>query len=89
MSRVGKQPVLIPQGVEVKLDNGEVFVGGPKGKLHQRFNDLVAVEMSEGKLLVKRLADDSSARAMHGTARSILNNMVEGVTKGFTKSLEI
>ena len=70
MSRVGKQPVLIPQGVEVKLNNGEVFVGGPKGKLHQRFNDLVAVEMSEGKILVKRFANDTSARAMHGTARS-------------------
>ncbi len=89
MSRVGKQPVLVPQGVEVKLQAGEVHVGGPKGKLAMRFDDRITMEMADGKIVVKREGNDSKARALHGAMRSIVANMMEGVTKGFTKSLEI
>ncbi len=89
MSRVGKQPILVPQGVDVKIEKGKIFVGGPKGKLTQLFNDKVSVAMNEGKIVVQRAADDGASRAMHGAIRSIVANMVEGVTTGFTKSLEI
>ncbi len=89
MSRIGKQPVLIPQGVEVKLSKGEIYVGGPKGKLTQWISDGVLVEMGDGQILVKRHGEDNRARALHGATRSIIANMVEGVTKGFNKSLEI
>ena len=89
MSRVGKQPILIPQGVEVKLNKGEIYVGGPKGKLTQRLADAIGVEMADGKILVKRSSDESSSRALHGTTRSLIANMVVGVVKGFAKDLEI
>ena len=89
MSRVGKQPVLIPEGVEVKLQQGEVQVGGPKGRLTLRLDDRIALEMADGKIVVKRESNDSKVRALHGAMRSIVANMMEGVTKGFSKSLEI
>ena len=89
MSRIGKQPVLIPSGVDVKVNNGQILVGGPKGKLTQIFPNVVALEMSEGKILVKRSNEDTKTMALHGTIRSLIQNMVEGVTKGFSKSLDI
>ncbi len=89
MSRIGKQPVVIPQGVEVKLSKGEVFVSGPKGKLTERYTEELSVEMADGKILVKRLHEDRKSRALHGTIRSKIQNMMDGVTKGFSKSLEI
>ena len=89
MSRVGKQPVVVPQGVEVKLNKGEIFVAGPKGKLTQWLSDKITVEMDDGKIIVKRHSDENMARALHGATRSLIANMVDGVTKGFGKSLEI
>ena len=73
----------------MKLGKGEIYVGGPKGKLTQRLSDAVGVEVVDGKVLVKRSSDESSSRALHGTTRSIIANMMDGVTKGFAKDLEI
>jgi len=83
-------PVTVPSGVEVKLDNGEVRVKGPKGELHQRILvDAVEVSIAEGKLTVTRKGDAKLHRSAHGLTRTLIANMVEGVSKGFRKSLEI
>ncbi len=89
MSRVGKQPVLVPQGVEVKIGKEEILVSGPKGKLVEKMRSEIAMEMKDGKIVVTRSGDDNRMRALHGTLRSLLQNMMDGVSKGFTKSLEI
>src|SRR5579863_2770126 len=83
-------PVTVPSGVEVKLDNGEVRVKGPKGELHQRILvDAVEVSIADGKLTVTRKGDAKLHRSAHGLTRTLIANMVEGVSKGFRKSLEI
>ena len=89
MSRVGKQPVTIPSGVKVAIGAGEVTVEGPKGKLSQRISALVKVEQQDGALQVSPLSESKQARADYGTARSLLNNMVLGVTQGWSKKLEL
>jgi large subunit ribosomal protein L6 len=91
MSRIGKKPVGVPAGVEVRLQGGSVAVKGPKGELDLRLRSEVAVEQSEdGKqLLVTRTVNSRSARAYHGLTRALVNNMVVGVSEGFTKKLEI
>jgi large subunit ribosomal protein L6 len=90
VSRIGKLPVSLPSGVEVKLDDGEVMVKGPKGQLRQRIlSDVVEVTLSDGKVLVARKGDAKIHRSAHGLTRTLIANMVEGVSKGFRKSLEI
>ena len=90
MSRIGKLPVTVPSGVEVKVESGEVFVKGPKGELHQRvLADVVNVRLDDGKVLVERKGDAKVHRSAHGLTRTPIANMVEGVSKGFRKSLEI
>lgn len=91
MSRIGKQPVAIPAGVKVQVNNGQVLVEGPKGKLSLPYHRLMKVEIaSDGKvLLVTRPNDDRQNRALHGLTRSLIANMVEGVTKGYEKRLKI
>lgn len=90
MSRIGKLPVNLPSGVEVKLDDGEVMVKGPKGELRQRIlSDVVEVTLDEGKVVVARKGDAKAHRSAHGLTRTLIANMVEGVNKGFRKSLEI
>jgi large subunit ribosomal protein L6 len=90
MSRIGKLPVSVPSGVEVKLDGGEVTVKGPKGELRQRILvDVVEVTLSDGKLFVARKGEAKTHRSAHGLTRTLIANMVEGVSKGFRKSLEI
>ncbi len=89
MSRVGKLPVELPQGVEVKISGQEVEVKGPKGTLSHRFHDLVEVVQEDGVLRVKPRSDSNQARALWGLSRSLLNNMVIGVSRGFTRVLEI
>jgi large subunit ribosomal protein L6 len=89
MSRIGKQPVAIPAGVKVKLDAGKVHVEGPKGKLELVWHPNMKVE-SDGKALkVTRPDDERLNRALHGLTRSLINNMVVGVTKGYEKRLKI
>ncbi len=90
MSRIGKLPVAVPSGVEVKLEADEVLVKGPKGELRQRIlSDVVAVRLTDGKVLVERKGDAKQHRSAHGLTRTLIANMVEGVSKGFRKSLEI
>jgi large subunit ribosomal protein L6 len=90
VSRIGKLPVAVPSGVEVKVDAGEVRVSGPKGELRQRIlGDVVEVEQRDAKVLVTRRGDTKTHRSAHGLTRTLIANMVEGVSKGFRKSLEI
>ena len=89
MSRIGKLPIQIPAGVEVKVDNNVVTVKGPKGTLTQSVNNQMGIAIDKGVLTVSRPNDDKEFRAMHGLYRALINNMVIGVTKGFTKELDI
>ncbi len=90
MSRIGKMPVAVPSGVDVKLEADEVFVTGPKGQLRQRIlSDVVEVSLNDGKVVVARKGDAKEHRSAHGLTRTLIANMIEGVSKGFRKSLEI
>ncbi|MCX6004315.1 MAG: 50S ribosomal protein L6 [Chloroflexi bacterium] len=89
MSRIGKMPVAIPAGVKIKIDGREVTVEGSKGKITRVFHPDIKIIQEGGSLIVSRPTDNRNHRALHGLSRSILANMVEGVTKGFEKSLEL
>ncbi len=89
MSRIGKQPIEVPDGVNVAIDPGRVTVNGPLGELTQHLPIRITVEKEDGQLLVKRPTDRGDDRALHGLTRSLVANMVEGVTRGFEKRLEI
>src|SRR5438874_2904765 len=89
MSRIGKQPIEVPDGVNVALDPGRVTVNGPLGELTQQVPVRISIEKDDGLLVVKRPTDRGEDRALHGLTRSLVANMVEGVTKGFEKRLEI
>jgi large subunit ribosomal protein L6 len=90
MSRIGKMPVEIPAGVEIKVDgDNTVSVKGPRGELREKISKLVGVELQDGVLLVTRRGDDKPARSAHGLSRSLIANMVTGVTAGFEKKLQI
>ena len=90
MSRIGKLPVAVPSGVNVTLDDGEVLVKGPKGELRQSIlSRVVDVKMEDGRVIVERKGEAREHRAAHGLTRTLIANMVEGVSKGYRKSLEI
>ncbi|MYD66597.1 MAG: 50S ribosomal protein L6 [Chloroflexi bacterium] len=89
MSRVGKQPVPLPDGVQVRLDDGTCRVQGPRGELAQDLHPEIGVALDDGEVVVTRPSDAPNHRALHGLTRALIANMVEGVTEGFTKSLEI
>jgi large subunit ribosomal protein L6 len=91
MSRIGKQPVTVPAGVKVKVADGKVYVEGPKGKLEQPYHPAMTVQLDDkaNVLHVSRPDDERQNRALHGLTRSLIANMVEGVTKGFEKRLKI
>jgi large subunit ribosomal protein L6 len=90
MSRIGKLPVAVPSGVDVKVGDADVRVKGPKGELHQHIlTQVVSVKVEEGKVIVERKGDGKPHRSAHGLTRTLIANMVEGVSKGFRKSLEI
>jgi large subunit ribosomal protein L6 len=89
MSRIGRQPVTLPKGVAVTVTDGVVAVKGPKGTLTRRLHPRVSVGVADGKLRVERAANGKLERALHGTTRALIANMVEGVTKGFERKLEI
>jgi large subunit ribosomal protein L6 len=90
MSRIGRQPVAIPAGVEVLVDDKNfVTVKGPKGELQQQISKLIKIEQEDGVLTVSRSCDAKADRCQHGLARTLISNMVEGVTNGFTKKLEL
>jgi large subunit ribosomal protein L6 len=89
MSRIGKQPIEIPDGVNVAVDPGRVTVNGPLGELTQNVPARMTIDKEDGRLVVKRPTERGDDRALHGLTRSLVANMVEGVTKGFEKRLEI
>ena len=89
MSRIGRAPIAIPNGVTVKLENNVVTVKGPKGELVREFNQDMIIEVEENVLTVKRPSDNKDHRSLHGLTRTLISNMVIGVTEGFTKTLEI
>lgn len=89
MSRVGKSPIEIPNGVTLTAEDGMLTVVGPKGTLSQPLLDDIMVSQEDGRIIVTRANDEPKIRAKHGLVRALLNNMVEGVTAGFSKQLEI
>ncbi|OGY46957.1 MAG: 50S ribosomal protein L6 [Candidatus Buchananbacteria bacterium RIFCSPHIGHO2_02_FULL_45_11b] len=90
MSRIGKQPINIPAGVEVKIDGGLISVKGPKGELSEKLHPLVNVEKKEGQLLVAvSNPEDKKQRSLWGLFQRLISNLVIGVTKGFSKQLEV
>jgi large subunit ribosomal protein L6 len=89
MSRIGKKPIAIPGGVEVKVAGSNVSVKGPLGKLDWSLTQGVSVAVDKDQIVVSRSSDDRRLRALHGLVRAELNNMVQGVTKGYERSLEI
>jgi large subunit ribosomal protein L6 len=89
MSRIGKKPIEIPAGVSVSVDPGRVMVNGPLGELTQRLPQRMKVEQADGEIVVTRPTERGDDRALHGLTRSLVANMIEGVTKGFEKRLEI
>jgi large subunit ribosomal protein L6 len=89
MSRIGKSPIAMPAGVSVSISPGRVMVNGPLGELTQQVPQRIKVEESDGQLLVTRPTERGEDRALHGLTRTLVANMVEGVTRGFSKSLEI
>jgi len=89
MSRIGKMPIAIPAGVEVKIDGQEISVKGPKGTLTHSVPAPITVVMEDNNLIVARPDDERNSRSLHGLTRTLIANNIEGVTKGFTKGLEI
>lgn len=89
MSRIGKVPVSFPNGVTVEIKDGIVKVKGPKGELSEKIHELIKVEIKDNEVLCTRAGEDKFSRSLHGLSRNLIANMVEGVTKGFEKRLEI
>ena len=89
MSRIGKMPVSIPAGVEIKNENNLITVKGPKGQLSRQFSTELGIEVKDGSIEVTRPSDDKRHRSLHGLTRTLINNMVVGVTEGYSKTLEI
>ena len=89
MSRIGKKPITIPAGVDVKLNGSEVTVKGPKGELKNTFNSAMNIAVEGNEIVVTRPSDAKEHRSLHGLTRTHIANMVEGVTNGYTKELEV
>ncbi|MCP3742260.1 50S ribosomal protein L6 [Rossellomorea sp. BNER] len=89
MSRVGKKPIEVPTGVTVTIEGSKVTVKGPKGELSRTFNPDIKVELEENVVNITRPSDAKDHRALHGTTRALIANMVEGVSKGFERNLEL
>jgi len=89
MSRIGKAPVPIPAKVKVEVKAGQIFAEGPKGKLDMKLPPKTAAEVKEGKVYVTRSGESAEAKALHGLGRALINNLVLGVSEGFSKKLEI
>lgn len=89
MSRIGRLPIEVPAGVDVKVDGSYVHVKGPKGEMEFTFSPDITIKQEDGTIVVERPTDQPMHRALHGTTRSVINNMVMGVSKGFERVLEI
>lgn len=89
MSRIGKAPIAVPDGVDVSVDGRKVTVKGPKGTLSHEVDEPITVSLDDGVLSVQRPDDERESRALHGLSRSLLNNLVQGVSQGYERKLEI
>lgn len=89
MSRIGRKPITVPSGVNITLDNSVITVKGPKGTLTRELHKDIIVTVEGNEIVVGRPSDNKLHRSLHGTTRSVVNNMVSGVTDGFTKTLEL
>lgn len=89
MSRIGKAPIKLPANVDFKINNNLVTVKGPKGELHQQIDPDITISLNEGEITVSRPTDHKRHRALHGLYRSLINNMITGVTVGYTKKQEL
>lgn len=89
MSRVGKKPIIVPSGVEVTINGNVVTVKGPKGTLTREFNSELTIKKEENEIVIERPNDLPAVRAIHGTTRALINNMVVGVSQGFRKTLNL
>ena len=89
MSRIGKMPIAVPAGVEITIDGATVTVKGPKGQLTRTFADMLTISLNDGVLTVERPDDSREAKSLHGLTRTLLHNMVEGVSTGFSKKLQL
>ena len=89
MSRIGRLPVAVPNGVQVNVQGSDVHVKGPKGELKRTFSSLVGIELQNGEVIVTRQSDHPKERAMHGTTRAVIANMVHGVSTGFEVVLAV
>lgn len=89
MSRIGRKPITVPSGVDITLDNSVITVKGPKGSLTRELHKDIKVIVEENLITIERPSDNKLHRSLHGTTRSVVNNMVSGVTEGFSKTLEL
>ena len=89
MSRIGRKPIVLPAGVDFKVEENVVTVKGPKGTLTQKIHPLISIEVNGNEVLVTRPNDEKESRSLHGLSRTLINNMVVGVTEGFKKELEV
>jgi large subunit ribosomal protein L6 len=89
VSRIGRLPVNVPAGVDVNIKGSEVRVKGPKGEFRRLFSPVVGISVEEGKIIIQRESDEATVRALHGTTRALIQNMVTGVSDGFIKVLEV
>jgi large subunit ribosomal protein L6 len=89
VSRIGKLPITVPNGVEIELNGSNVKVKGPKGTLQREFSSSIDIKREEDKIMVTRSSEEKNVRALHGTTRAVLNNMIVGVSTGFERILEI
>lgn len=89
MSRIGRLPIEIPKGVDVKIENSLVHVKGPKGEMQSTFSPDMTMKIEDGKVIIERPTDQPRHRALHGTTRALLNNMITGVNTGFVRILEV
>jgi large subunit ribosomal protein L6 len=89
MSRIGKLPIIIPEKVNVNLNGNKLSVKGPKGELNKEFNSRVTITFIDNQILVKRISESKEDRSLHGLTRSLIANMIQGVTEGYSKKLEM
>ena len=89
MSRIGNKPITVPAGIDVAIDGQKITVKGPKGTLERTVNDNISIKLENGVIVVARPNDEKENRSLHGLTRTLINNMIEGVSNEFTKQLEI
>jgi large subunit ribosomal protein L6 len=89
VSRIGRLPVVVPAGVQVKVDGSDVHIKGPLGEMQREFSPVIGIKLESGQIFVTRSSEEQTVRALHGTTRALLNNMVTGVSKGFEIVLDI